>query len=626
MLVRFHEVSKSFGSFDVLQNASFDIHAGQKVGLIGPNGSGKTTLLSLIQNPNSTDRGTITLGTGVRIGRLDQLPQFGTRSILEEALTAFSELEGAEIQLRQMEESMALKPDPALLARYSQVQHEYEFQGGYSYRARAQAALLGVGLSADRFGQPAHSLSGGEKNRLALVQLLLSEADLLLLDEPTNHLDIRAIEWLERFLRDTPVALLIASHDRLFLDRIVGRVLEIDAGTLHAYTGNYTAYVRQREERLKRQKREWERQQEWIAGTQDFVQRNIAGQKTKQAQSRRKALERITPIERPSTSPEPVQFQFQPTAKTGRDVIHARSLQVGYATRTILENIDIDVERGQRWAFLGPNGSGKTTLLRSLIGRLPPIGGHLARDEGLAMGYYDQTLEDLDRRNTVLEELRSLSSTATDGELRSFLAQFLFRGEGVFKRVEQLSGGERSKLMLAKIIYTCPPLLALDEPTNHLDIVSREALEPALAAYPGTMLFISHDRRLVQRIATHILYLADDQARVFDRFEALEEWLENDVSSVSPETAPARTALPKEKHRPRLSKNRRDQVENEARSLEKTIEEREMEVQEIERAFQDPPADMDWDHMNRRHSELKSKIEGLYRELSRQLDLLDPPN
>ena len=625
MLVRFHDVSKSYGSLDVLQNVCFEIHPGNKVGLIGANGAGKTTLLELLQSPDNADSGTVTTGSGIQIGRLDQLPDFGQSTVLDEALTGFEDLRKGERQLRDIEGAMAEDRNPELLTRYSKLQEEFEFRGGYSYRARTEGALFGVGFTRDQFDQPANLLSGGEQNRLALARLLLGEADLLLLDEPTNHLDIRSIEWLEGYLKGTNKSLLIVSHDRFFLDRIVDRVLELENGKIYSYTGNYSAYVSQRNQRLKHQEREWRRQQEWIKKTQDYIQRNIAGQKTRQAQSRRRALARIQPIAKPPSAGDRVRFRFMSSTKTGRYLLRARELRVGYPSLSVITNLSIDIERGQRWALVGPNGSGKTTLLRSLIGRLAPLSGELDWDLRLEVGYYDQQLEDLDPGAMVLDEIRSLDSRSSDGELRTFLAQFQFRGDDVFKEIASLSGGERSKLALARIIYASPPLLALDEPTNHLDIASREALEPALGAYPGTLLFITHDRRLVERIATHILYVEDKRVRLFDRFKAFEEWLEEDVAASPRKRAQGRSEEQnlKKPPTPQLSKNRREQLEKEVQRLETKIGESENEIDTMESLFQESPKDLEWGSANQRYSELKVQVERLYQELAHKAALLE---
>ncbi len=618
MLVRFHEVSKAYGSFDIFHGVSFQIDPGQKVGLLGPNGAGKTTVLGMIAGTVDPDTGTLTMGSGTRVGCIDQIPDFGDRATpLSVVLESFADLQATEGRLRDMEASIAENAAPAILERYSELLQDFEFHGGYSYRARAEAALLGVGFSADRFTEPAAELSGGEKNRLALVRLLLAEVDLLLLDEPTNHLDIRSIEWLEHFLKGTDKTLLIVSHDRFFLDQIVSRVLSLEQGAVTAYKGNYSAYTKQRAERLELQQTEWQRQQEWIRRTEDYIQRNIYGQKTKQAQSRRNMLKRTERIRRPEEDGAGVRFNFAPTDRTGRYLISARGLSIGYEpTRPILTDLNVDVQRGERWALVGANGSGKTTLLRSLIGGQPPLGGELVWDERLAVGYYAQQLEDLDREATVLEELRAIDTVATDGELRSFLGAFLFRGEEVFKRIGALSGGEKSRLTLAKIIYKAPTMLALDEPTNHLDIRSREALETALADYPGTMILVTHDRYLVRRIATHILYLGPEGAQTFDRFDAFEQWLGNSVDAETEVTGdPPLHPQPKEKPARKLSKNKREQLAREAKRLEDEIADRERDLREIEALFTSPPAGMEWDDTNRRYTELKELLERLYRDL-----------
>jgi ATP-binding cassette subfamily F protein 3 len=625
MLVRFNDVSKSFGPFDVLRNVSFDIQPGQKTGLIGPNGSGKTTLLDLFSNPDDRDSGTISRSSDLRVGHLEQIPDLGSATVFETGLETFSELQDIEKGIAELEESIAGRPDDVeLLHRYSELQHRFEFKGGYSYRARTEAALFGVGFTRDQLTRQSDSLSGGEQNRLALARLLLADVDLLLLDEPTNHLDIGAIEWLEHHLRDTDKALVLVSHDRFFLDRVANRILDLEHGRVGEYKGNYSAYLLQRAERRAVQEKEWLRQKKFIEQTEGFIQKNLAGQKTKQAQARRNQLERMERIERPTGSKPKVGFAFKTSVRTGRHVVTTRNLAIGYPDARIADSLNLNIERGERWAFCGPNGAGKTTLLRSCIGRLAPLDGDLIWDERVEIGYYDQQLQDLDPGSSVLEEMRSVDSRATDGDLRSFLARFLFRGEDISKRVESLSGGEKSRLTLAKIIYEAPPLLALDEPTNHLDIPSREALEEALLEYPGTMIFVTHDRRLVERIASHILYISPDGVRTFDRFDLFETWLGQKVDQATPEPESDSSVRSETSRSPDvLSKNRRGQIERAVRELESRISTDEEEVREIERVFQDAPVGMEWDETNRRYSELKTEIESLYDELAGRLDELD---
>ena len=625
MLVQLNGVSKSFGSQDVLRDVTFQINPTDKIGLIGANGAGKTTLIKMIGRFIEPDDGAITRKSQLQIGTLEQIPDFheGT-SVLEEGLRASAYLQGIENELRQLEHLISESPTRETLDHYSQLQHEFELKGGYSYRARTAAALHGVGFAESAFDRPSRDLSGGEKNRLALAKLLLSNAELLLLDEPTNHLDIRSIEWLETFLKDTPKTIVIVSHDRFFLDRTANRIIEIAAATAHDYRGNYSDYLKQHEERLAREEKEWQLQNEWIEQQKDYIRRNIAGQKTKQAQSRRKLLARVKPLEKPRSGSAKAKFRFLPVERCGRYILTARQLSIGYDDTPLVGSIQFEVQRNERWAILGANGSGKTTLLRTLIGARSPIEGELEWNGSLDVGYYDQQLRDLNPDRTVLEEIRELDSTATDGELRSYLAQFLFSGDDVSKLIGKLSGGEKSRLMLARIIYASPQLLALDEPTNHLDIASREALEGALAEYPGTILFVTHDRFLVQKIATHLLYIEDGKAHIFDRLSAFEEWLKESEAKSSDPHPPLRGDLSQEERRgpSKLSKNKREQMEKEVAAMEKKIASVEAEIAQLELSFQNPATGTDWESTHRRYADLKVLLETLYEDLARHWELM----
>jgi ATP-binding cassette subfamily F protein 3 len=628
VIVQLNGVSKSFGSQDVLRDVSFQINPSEKIGLIGANGAGKTTLLKVLSGVYEPDEGTVTRKSALETGTLDQIPDFHEGgSVLEEGFRASDHLRRMEDAMRQLEHSIALNSDPGSLDRYSHLQHEFELKGGYSYKARTEAALLGVGFSKQALDQPSRTLSGGEKNRLALAKLLLSNAELLLLDEPTNHLDIRSIEWLERFLRETNKTIIVVSHDRFFLDRVVSRIIEVENNRAQDFRGNYTEYLKERAERRARHEKEWQLQSEWIEKQEDYIRRNIAGQKTKQAQSRRKLLARVKPIERPQTAAGKVKFRFMPVDRTGRYIVSTRNLSVGYADMPLVHGLNFEVQRGERWAILGANGAGKTTLLRTLIGARTPIEGELEWNEAIDIGYYDQQLQDLNSQFTVLDEIRELDSRATDGELRSYLSQFLFSGDDAFKKVTSLSGGEKSRLTLARIIYAEPQVLALDEPTNHLDISSREALETALLEYPGTILFVTHDRYLVQKIATHLLYVESGKAHVFDRLSAFESWLEGadvEPTPAIPLPAAPTNASPRStgQAQPSLSKNKREQIEKEVTNLERKIAGIEAEIAELELSFQNPATGTDWESTHKRYAELKLSLDGLYEQLASRWELM----
>jgi ATP-binding cassette subfamily F protein 3 len=614
VLLQLNGVSKSYGAHSILRDVTFQINPGEKIGLIGPNGSGKTTLLGILSARSEPDEGTVSRKTGLRTGTLDQIPNFQSdTTVLEEGLAPFSRLLAVESELRQLEHDIAETHNEALLDRYSTLQYEFDLHGGYRFRATTEAALLGVGFAKAALEQASRTLSGGEKNRLALAKLLLSDASLLLLDEPTNHLDVRSIEWLEAFLKDTDKSLIVVSHDRIFLDRVVGRILEIADGRVHDYKGNYSAYLKEKAERLERQQKEWNQQQAWIANQEDYIRRNIAGQKTKQAQSRRKLLSRVQRIERPRTESRAVKFRFLPVERGTRQILKAVDLSVGY-NEPLIRGLNVEVERRSRWAILGANGAGKTTLLKTLTGALAPLEGELQWSEGLELGYYDQQLAGLGSGGTVLEEIRELDSSASDGELRSYLAQFLFSGDDVFKPVANLSGGEKSRVALAKIIYEAPAILALDEPTNHLDIASREALEGALADYPGTILFVTHDRYLAQKIATHLLYVEAGKAHIFDRLTAFEEWL-NDKGGTSKEIL-AKDGAAKPAARPvEMSKNEREKRQRKAAQLEARISELESNLAALEQSFANPDPAMDWEQSHRRHSEIREELDRCYGDL-----------
>ncbi len=520
MLFRLTDIKKSYGSQEVLRGATFQINPGEHVGLVGRNGAGKTTILRLVMGTESPDSGEIDRLKGLRYGVLSQHVDFkGNETVMESALGVFESLHALEARMRELEHAMSEVTGDELdrvMHEYSEAQQRFEQEDGFTIHARAESVLLGLGFGKSEFDKVSSSLSGGEKNRLGLARLLLLEPDILLLDEPTNHLDVDAVEWLEDFLSAYKSAYLIISHDRFFLDHTVTRVLDLELGRVDSYKGNYSDYLEQKEERREQQQRAYEQQQEMIAKTEEFIRRNLAGQKTKQAKSRRNLLERMDRLES-TNNLDTANFKLKPTARTGDQVLILDKLAIGFPTQTLARNISLTLRRGERLGIIGGNGTGKTTLLRTIMGERPALDGEMRWGTGVVTGYYDQRLATVDDRNTPLEELRTVaSSSVPDGELRGFLGRFLFSGDDVFKPVSALSGGEKGRLALAKLIYSRVNVLLLDEPTNHLDIASCEALEDALNEFDGTIVTVSHDRYFLDRIATQILSFSEKGVEHFD--------------------------------------------------------------------------------------------------------------
>ncbi|HEY0097696.1 MAG TPA: ABC-F family ATP-binding cassette domain-containing protein [Pyrinomonadaceae bacterium] len=516
MLFRFSEVYKSYGSQDVLRGVSLQINPGEHVGLVGRNGAGKTTLFRLIGGEETPDSGDVVRARGLKLGLLEQHVDFEPgMTVHESALAAFGRLQQIEHEMHELEHRMGEATDDldAVLERYSDLQHEFEREGGFEYAARAEAILLGLGFEREMWQLETEKLSGGQKNRLGMARLLLAEPDVLLLDEPTNHLDVAGVEWLEEYLSSYGSAYVIISHDRYFLDRSCRRIIEVENGKAVSYHGNYSAFLVEREERREAQRRAYENQQHLIAKTEEFIRRNLAGQKTKQAKSRRTMLQKMDRVEAVRADGSQGNFQLKGVERTGNQTLIVKELAVGYPDKVLATDITFTLTRGEALGVIGPNGSGKTTFIKTLLGKLPPLAGEARWGTKVQIGYYAQQLDDLDERNEIIMELRRVApSTVTAGELRGFLAKFLFVGDDVYKHVRDLSGGEKGRLALAKLIYSRVNVLVLDEPTNHLDIPSRESLEEALDAYEGTIITISHDRYFLDRVATQILALDGQSA------------------------------------------------------------------------------------------------------------------
>ncbi len=517
-IVTINNLGKSYGAERIFEGVGFTINEHDRIGLVGPNGAGKTTLLDILAGREQADEGTFALAHDTRIGYLPQIIDFRPQNTLrEEMLTVFADVRAWEQELNDLALALADpaqqaddEPHEQLLQHYSNLQASLEHAGGYTYEHRVDQVLDGLGFTRAQQESPVSQLSGGEQTRAALGKLLLQEPDLLLLDEPTNHLDIVSLEWLETYLGGWKGAMLVVAHDRYFLDKVVTEVIELAFGRVEAYPGNYTKYLTLREERMERRMREYEAQQAYIARTEEFIRRYKAGQRSKEARGRQTLLNRMERVERPRDLPE-MHFALNSSVDSGQMVIATRKLVVGFSgnrqrhtePRMLMQVADFELLRGDRVGLLGPNGSGKTTLLRTIIGELPPLSGQVAIGHNVRTGYYSQTHEGLNLERSILDEIRQVSALSEDSA-RSYLGRFLFSGDDVFKRIGSLSGGERSRVALAKLTLQGSNLLILDEPTNHLDLPSRQFLEEVLADFEGTLLFVSHDRYFIDRLATKV--------------------------------------------------------------------------------------------------------------------------
>jgi len=627
MLFRLSNIWKSYGGNEILKGVSFQVNPSEKVGLVGRNGAGKTTVFRLITGQEAPDKGEVISINGLKLGLLDQHVDFGSgETVHTAALSAFKEIHDIEAEMRLLEKRMETDHSEAVLNKYADLQAAFEQADGFAYAAKAEAVLLGLGFPNDTWTKDTATLSGGQKNRLGMARLLLSGADVLLLDEPTNHLDVNAVEWLENFLKDYDKTYVVISHDRYFLDRTTDRVIEMERGIAVSYKGNYSKYLEERELRREQQIREYENQQALINKTQEFIRRNLEGQKTKQAKSRRTLLARMDRIEAVPSEKSGGNFGLRRVERTGNNVLTAEDLAIGYDDKVIAAKLNFSLHRGDALGIIGGNGTGKTTLLKTILGNLREISGKIQWGTKTNIGYYAQNLEGLESRNEVIQELRRVAPTADNGTLRGFLAKFLFMGEDVFKPVSALSGGEKGRLALAKLIYSQKNVLVLDEPTNHLDIPSRESLENALDEYDGTIIVVSHDRFFLDKIANQMLSFEDDGTVLsFDgNYTEFHDWrereaakpqgrdngkqqIESQVSGRSDPKAPVSN----------LSKNQRNQLEKRIKAIETEIPKLEATAAELNREMSRPEIASDYPRLSTVTDELgktQQRIQELYRE------------
>lgn len=524
ILLQVNGLSKLYGAETILANIKLEVQTKDRIALVGRNGTGKSTLLKIIAGELSHDGGEIIKPKDVSMGYLAQNTGLETSlTIWDEMLTVFTHLQQMETKLRRLEQEMGKEENfsnaaiyEKLLADYDQLQLDYKDQGGYQYEADIRSILSGLGFPVETHQTKISTLSGGQKTRLALGKLLLTRPDLLILDEPTNHLDIETLTWLEQYLQGYPGAILIVSHDRYFLDKLVTQVYEISNKESRRFVGNYSKYLDSKSALYEQEMKRYEKQQDEISKLEDFVQKNIArASTTKRAQSRRKQLDRMEVLTRPLGDSKSASFHFDIEKQSGNDVLQVKDATIGYYQEPIIEHVNMRLTRGDSVALVGPNGIGKSTLLKSIVNKLQLLHGNVAFGSNVSVGYYDQEQANLTSSKRVLNELWDEYPLQPEKEIRTILGNFLFTGDDVLKPVSSLSGGQKARLALAKLMMQKSNLLILDEPTNHLDLNSKEILENALIDYPGTLLFVSHDRYFINRVTTTVVELSTEGAQEY---------------------------------------------------------------------------------------------------------------
>ena len=634
ILLQVNQLCKYYGADIILSNIKLEVQTRDRIALVGRNGAGKSTLLKIISGNLSYDSGDIIKPKDVKIGYLAQDTGLeSTLSIWEEMLSVFEELRKQEQALRKLEQEMSkpsLVENPIqyekVLKEYDELQVQFKENGGYQFEADIRSVLHGLNFQSFDYNTKISSLSGGQKTRLALGKLLLSKPDILILDEPTNHLDIDTLSWLEQYLQSYDGAILIVSHDRYFLDEVVNQVYEISRHQIMKFPGNYSFYLDKKAENYERDMKLFEKQQDEVAKLQDFIQRNLArASTTKRAQSRRKQLDRMELMDRPLGDESSATFRFDIEKQSGNEVLNIHSLSIGYEKdAAVSSNINLRVTRGESIALVGPNGVGKSTLLKTIVEKLPALDGELQIGTNVFIGYYDQQQADLTSNKTVLKELWDEYPFKNEKDIRTVLGNFLFSGDDVLKIVSSLSGGEKARLALAKLMLQKANFLILDEPTNHLDLDSKEILENALIDYPGTILFVSHDRYFINRIASKVIelnlegvtdYLGDYDYYVEKKLEQeeLKALQQNEQQSSVQSNPSEKTSYQQDKEAKKLERQRQrriEQIESQIEELEQAVDQNEQLLCDPE-VFQDHVKSLEINEENEKH---KQELEQLMEE------------
>lgn len=621
-LIQVSNISKTYLVEPIFEDISFRIEPGEKIGLIGNNGTGKTTLMQILTDHLSVDTGSIVFQKDLQFGYLSQQVNIqSSKNIYEECVEVFAHLIDAEKKIRKMEEEMSHLRGQELeehMDKYAKIMEDFEAKGGYGWQSLIRGTLIGLGFSEEEFHQEASSLSGGQKSRLALAKLLLQKPDILLLDEPTNHLDIDAITWLEKFLSDFSGAVLLISHDRYFLDHIVNRILLLEHKKIHSYRGDYTTYMKKRKIELEERSRAYVNQQKEIKRQEEIIKRYKSWNRersVKAARSREKMLERIERIENIEDK-QKATIYFEPERQSGKDVLNINDLSKSFGDKKLFQSVDFPIYRGERVGLIGPNGVGKTSLLRMILGQTQPSSGQIQLGKGVEVGYFDQEMMALNDEKTVLEEVWDKYPDLDQYHIRTYLAQFLFTGDDLFKEVGELSGGEKGRLSLLELMLSKANFLLLDEPTNHLDIDSKEILEDALNRYTGTILTISHDRYFLNNVATKIIALSQEGVLIIEgNYDYYLKKLE-ELKAPSEEVEElSRTEKEKAKKQARQNQRERKKQEAYLREVENQIHLLEEELERIDLVLAKPETYENHEEVldySQSREEIQEKLQILY--------------
>lgn len=587
IIAQAQNLEQHFGANTIFSGITFSIPDNARIGLVGPNGAGKTTLLKIMTGQQEPTSGAFTINKGIDVGYIAQENDLDeSKTIWDEMLTVFSDLIEKNKKIMQMQQEIADHPeDEELLKRYDQLAYDFEQQGGFTYQAEIKSILNGFKFTEDTWNKVIGTLSGGEKTRLAFVKLLLQKPPLLLLDEPTNYLDLDTLDWLEAFLKNYKGAIVTVSHDQYFLDHLANEIFELNFGKLTTFKGNYTQYTKERELMNTQQEAAYEKQQEQIKKEEEFIQKNLVrASTTKRAQSRRKRLEKMERIKPPKHKSK-VKIHFKSERPSGKEVLVLKDLDIGYPDKTMVSDINFQVNKNDRVAIIGPNGIGKSTLLKTLMKQIKPKAGSIKYGASLDIGYYDQELQGLDPSKTVLDTIWDRHKTMPERDVRSILASFLFTAEDIDKTVSQLSGGQKARLTLTVLSLEKDNFLLMDEPTNHLDIEAKEVLEQALDDYDGTLLFVSHDRYFINELANKIVSVRDGHAKIYGGNYSyyLDEKAKQQAAASQVDNDSENTATPvANPNKGKLSYQEQKARDSQKRKLERAIQDAEKQIEELE--------------------------------------------